>query len=217
VQDEGSQIAAALAAAAPRMQVLDLCAGAGGKTLALAAAMQNTGQIYAYDEDRNRLKHIFERVKRAGVRNVQILRAGDEAALTALGQRFDVVLVDAPCTGSGTWRRRPEAKWRLKPANVDDRQAQQRDVLKRGAQFVKPGGRLIYVTCSMLPAENEGQIAAFIEQNSDFSTVPAADAWRAALPGEPPKTAGLDQSFLLLTPATHGTDGFFIAVLQRRE
>ncbi len=108
VQDEGSQVAALLAGAAPRMQVLDLCAGAGGKTLALAAAMQNTGQIYAYDADKRQLRPIFERLKRAGARNVQVMEAGDEVALQALGPRFDVVLVDAPCTGSGTWRRKPE-------------------------------------------------------------------------------------------------------------
>jgi len=118
VQDEGSQIAALLAGAEPRLQVLDLCAGAGGKTLALAAGMQNTGQIYAYDEDRLRLKPIFDRVKRAGVRNVQILRGGDAGALAALGAKFDLVLVDAPCTGTGVWRRRPEAKWRLKPESL---------------------------------------------------------------------------------------------------
>src|SRR5919109_2546338 len=125
VQDEGSQIAALLAGAGPRLQVLDLCAGAGGKTLALAAAMRNTGQIYAYDSDRVQLRPIFERLKRAGVRNAQVLPAGDEAALMALAGRFDVVLVDAPCTGSGVWRRRPDAKWRVKPQNLIDRLAEQ--------------------------------------------------------------------------------------------
>ena len=133
VQDEGSQIAALLAGAGPRMQVLDLCAGAGGKTLALAAAMQNTGQIYAYDADKKQLRPIFERLKRAGVRNVQVMDAGDEAALTALGPRFDLVLVDAPCTGSGTWRRKPDAKWRVKPGNIPERQAEQVRVLDLGA------------------------------------------------------------------------------------
>ena len=140
VQDEGSQMAALLAGAGPRMQVLDLCAGAGGKTLALAAAMQNTGQIYAYDADKRQLRPIFERLKRAGARNVQVMDAGDEAALLALGPRFDVVLVDAPCTGSGTWRRKPDSKWRLKPANIPERQAEQRDALELGAKLVKPGG-----------------------------------------------------------------------------
>lgn len=215
IQDEGSQIAAALAGAGARMQVLDLCAGAGGKTLALAAAMQNTGQIYAFDEDRNRLKPIFERVKRAGVRNVQILRAGDTAALEALGARFDVVLADAPCTGSGTWRRRPEAKWRLKINNIADRQKQQREVLAQAARMVKTGGKLVYVTCSILPQENGDQIAAFLAENKGFSQVRVAEAWAATMPGEAPQSADGSADHLVLSPARHGTDGFFISVLKR--
>ena len=121
VQDEGSQIAATLAGAGPRMQILDICAGAGGKSLAMSANQNSTGQIYAYDNDRLRLKPIFERMKRAGARNIQVLRARDKEALAALGPRFDVVLVDAPCTGTGVWRRRPEAKWRLKAPSIDER------------------------------------------------------------------------------------------------
>ncbi len=215
IQDEGSQIAAALAAAGPRKQVLDLCAGGGGKTLAMAAAMQNTGQIYAYDEDRMRLKPIFDRIKRAGVRNVQVLRAGDKSALSALGPRFDVVLVDAPCTGTGTWRRRPDAKWKLKPNNLADRQKQQREVLGQAAALVKPGGRLVYVTCSLLGQENGEQIAAFLAQQKDFASVPYADVWRECLPGEPPTSADGSPEHLVLTPGMHGTDGFFIAILTR--
>jgi 16S rRNA (cytosine967-C5)-methyltransferase len=216
IQDEGSQIAALLSGAGPRKQVLDLCAGAGGKTLALAALMQNTGQLYAYDADRYQLKPIFERIKRAGVRNVQVLRAGDEAALEALGPRFDVVLADAPCTGTGTWRRRPDAKWRLKPEALAARQAEQRSVLARAASLVKPGGRLVYVTCSILPEENVGQVAAFLKTHGDFQAVPIGDAWAAAgLPGEAPPSADGRSDSLLLTPACHGTDGFFISVLTR--
>ena len=215
IQDEGSQIAAALSGAAPRKQVLDLCAGGGGKTLAMAAAMQNTGQIYAFDEDRTRLKPIFERVKRAGVRNVQILRAGDKAALDALGPKFDVVLVDAPCTGTGTWRRRPDSKWRLKPAALAERQNQQREVLALAARHVKPGGRLVYVTCSVLPQENDAQVAAFLTNRADFRPIPVAQVWHEVLPGNPPISADGGESQLLLSPAAHGTDGFFIAVLER--
>ncbi|AGK57097.1 Fmu (Sun) domain-containing protein [Hyphomicrobium denitrificans 1NES1] len=216
IQDEGSQIAALLSGAGPRKQVLDLCAGAGGKTLALAALMQNTGQLYAYDADRYQLKPIFERIKRAGVRNVQVLRAGDEAALAALGPRFDVVLADAPCTGTGTWRRRPDAKWRLKPEALAARQAEQRSVLGRAASLVKPGGRLVYVTCSILPEENVEQVAAFLETHDAFQAVPTGDAWAAAgLPGEVPASADGRSDSLLLTPARHGTDGFFIAALTR--
>jgi 16S rRNA (cytosine967-C5)-methyltransferase len=216
IQDEGSQIAALLSGAGPRKQVLDLCAGAGGKTLALAALMQNTGQLYAYDADRHQLKPIFERIKRAGVRNVQVIRAGEDAALEALGPRFDVVLADAPCTGTGTWRRRPDAKWKLKPEALAARQSEQRSVLARAASLVKPGGQLVYVTCSILPEENTGQVAAFLKERDDFQPVPIAEAWTAAgLPGEAPPSADGRSDSLLLTPGHHGTDGFFIAVLKR--
>ncbi|MFA5956473.1 RsmB/NOP family class I SAM-dependent RNA methyltransferase [Hyphomicrobium sp.] len=216
IQDEGSQVAALLSGAGPRKQVLDLCAGAGGKTLALAALMQNTGQIYAYDADRNQLKPIFDRIKRAGVRNVQVLRAGDEAAVDALGPRFDAVLADAPCTGTGTWRRRPDAKWRIKPEALTARMAEQKVVLKRAASLVKPGGQLVYVTCSLLPDENTGQIARFLEENAEFHSVPTAEVWRAAFGSEPPPSADGREDSLLLTPHRHGTDGFFIAVLGRK-
>lgn len=212
VQDEGSQIAALLAAAGPRQQVLDICAGAGGKTLALAAAMRNTGQIYAYDDDAVRLRPIFERLKRAGVRNAQVLNAGDQAALAALGARFDTVFIDAPCTGTGAWRRRPDAKWRLRPANLAQRQQDQAAILALAAPLVKVGGRLVYATCSVLPEENEDQVAAFRNANPGFAVEP----WRASWPegSEPPPHAAADSLFL--TPARHGTDGFFIAVLARR-
>jgi 16S rRNA (cytosine967-C5)-methyltransferase len=215
VQDEGSQIAALMTGAGPRQQILDLCAGAGGKTLAMAAVMQNTGQIYAYDDDRERLKPIFERLKRASVRNVQVLRARDRDALSALGPRFDLVLVDAPCTGTGVWRRRPEAKWRLKPANLESRLAEQIAVLDTAAAHVKPGGRLVYVTCSLLPAENIEQVSAFVARHRDFAVRPYGEVWREALGTEPPASADARTDTLLLTPASHGTDGFFIAVLAR--
>lgn len=215
IQDEGSQIAALLSGAGPRKQVLDLCAGAGGKTMALAALMQNTGQLYAYDADRNQLKPIFERVKRAGVRNLQVLRAGDETAVDALGPRFDVVLADAPCTGTGTWRRRPDAKWKLKPEALNARTAEQRAVLKRAAALVKPGGRLVYVTCSLLPEENTEQIARFLAENADFLPIPVAEIWDAGSGDLPPSADGRPDS-LLLTPDRHGTDGFFIAALARK-
>src|SRR5262245_7575381 len=216
VQDEGSQLAALLANAGPRQQVLDICAGAGGKTLAMAAAMQNTGQIYAYDDDPVRLRPIFERLKRAGVRNAQVLTAGDQAALNALGPRFDLVLIDASCTGTCAWRRRPDAKWRLKPANLAQRQAEQQAVLGLGAPLVKPGGRLVYVTCSVLPEENGDQISAFLANHPQFATLPWRDAWRAAMESDPPLSADGSEETLLLTPARHQTDGFFIAVMTKR-
>lgn len=216
IQDEGSQISALLSGAGPRMQVLDLCAGAGGKTLALAALMQNSGQLFAYDADRHQLKPIFDRVKRAGVRNLQVLRAGDEVALDALGAKFDVVLADAPCTGTGTWRRRPDAKWRLKPEALEARRAEQRGVLDRAARHVKPGGRLVYVTCSLLAEENTDQVAAFLERQADFDQLPAVGLWSERLSGTQPVSADGRTDSLLLSPGTSATDGFFIAVMQRR-
>ena len=216
MQDEGSQIAALLAGAAPRQQVLDICAGAGGKTLAFAAAMRNTGQVYAYDDEPTRLRPIFERLKRAGARNVQVLPAGDREALTALGPRFDLVFVDAPCTGSGAWRRRPDAKWRLRLANLHERQEEQRAILALAAALVKPGGRLVYVTCSVLAEENNDQVAWFQANHPGFTALPWRDAWKAHI-GDAPALSSADGSeeALLLTPARHGTDGFFIAALVR--
>jgi len=214
VQDEGSQIAALMAGAGPRKQVLDLCAGAGGKTLALAALMENTGQVYAYDSDKGQLRPIFERLKRAGVRNVQVLEGGGEAGLRSLGARFDAVLVDAPCTGSGTWRRRPDSKWRLRPEAIVQRQSEQRAVLELAASLVKPGGRLTYVTCSVLPEENGDQVLWFLGAHEGFRLVPFAEAWRERFEGEPPRSADGGSDSLLLTPASHGTDGFFVAVFE---
>jgi len=217
VQDEGSQIAALLTGAGPRMQVLDLCAGAGGKTLALAAAMHNTGQLYAYDADKRQLRPIFERLKRAGARNVQVLDGGDEAALTALGPRFDSVLVDAPCSGSGTWRRKPDAKWRLKPANISERQAEQRRALELGASLTKPGGTLVYVTCSMLPEENRDQVEAFLAAHPEYAIEPFGKVWTERVGGEAPSSADGHADMLQLTPARHATDGFFIALMRRHK
>jgi 16S rRNA (cytosine967-C5)-methyltransferase len=150
------------------------------------------------------------------VRNVQVIRAGEDAALEALGPRFDVVLADAPCTGTGTWRRRPDAKWKLKPEALAARQAEQRSVIARAASLVKPGGQLVYVTCSILPEENTGQVAAFLADHDDFQAMPTAQVWAAArLPGEAPPSADGRSDSLLLTPGRHDTDGFFIAVLKR--
>jgi 16S rRNA (cytosine967-C5)-methyltransferase len=204
-----------LAGAKPKQQVIDLCAGAGGKTLGLAAAMQNTGQLYAYDSDRLRLRPIFERLKRAGVRNAQVLEACNESALQPLEGKMDLVVIDAPCTGSGVWRRRPDAKWRLKPEMLETRLAEQRAVLDQGAALVKPGGRLAYITCSILPPENRGQVDAFLERHPEFKILPWWELWRAAIGTEPlPSADGLDDT-LLMTPRSHGTDGFFVAVLER--
>ncbi|HSM19930.1 MAG TPA: RsmB/NOP family class I SAM-dependent RNA methyltransferase, partial [Hyphomicrobiales bacterium] len=169
VQDEGSQVAAVLSGAKPGDQVADICAGAGGKTLALAAMMENKGQIHAYDADRHRLKNIFGRLKRAGTRNVQVHSPGEGDPLASLEGKMDIVFIDAPCSGSGVWRRHPDAKWRMKPEALARRMEDQRAVLDRGAELVRPGGRLVYVTCSLLAEENGEQVLAFLRQNKDFA------------------------------------------------
>ena len=151
-----------------------------------------------------------------GVRNAQVMNAGNLAELTALGPRFDCVLIDAPCTGTGTWRRRPDAKWRVSPENLATRLADQRAVLRLGRDLVKPGGRLVYVTCSVLPEENTDQVAWFLAESPEFATVPYADRWKATLGGEPPASADGRADNLLLTPGDHGTDGFFIASFVRK-
>lgn len=216
VQDEGSQLLALITDPKRGEMVVDFCAGAGGKTLAMAAAMNNTGQIYAYDDDKLRLRPIFERLTRADARSVQVISAGDTVALADLGPRLDCVLVDAPCTGAGTWRRKPDAKWRLKPETIAERQRQQQTVLALGARHVRPGGRLVYVTCSLLAAENGGQVAGFLAAHAGFAVQPWREVWRAHLKSPPPAASadGRDDT-LLLTPASHGTDGFFIAVMRR--
>jgi 16S rRNA (cytosine967-C5)-methyltransferase len=218
VQDEGSQLATLLSGAGPRQQVIDLCAGAGGKTLGLAALMENTGQLYAYDADPLRLRPIFERLKRAGVRNVQVPPAGDREALAKLEGKMDLVLIDAPCSGSGVWRRRPDAKWRLAPQMLEARRAEQKTVLEEGAALVKPGGRLAYVTCSVLPSENRDQVDFFLAGHPDFKLIPWSELWQRSLPSETPvPSADGSGETLLMTPRDHGTDGFFVAVMQRSE
>ncbi|MBX3511524.1 MAG: RsmB/NOP family class I SAM-dependent RNA methyltransferase [Hyphomonadaceae bacterium] len=207
VQDEGSQLTALYAGAGPGMQIADVCAGGGGKTLALAASMQNKGQIYAFDIDGRRLAPLKERADRAGARNIQIrtpLR--DKDALQDLHGRMDIVFVDAPCTGSGTWRRNPDAKWRLRPNALSLRQEEQRAALALAAPLVKPGGRLIYVTCSVVPEENEDQVTAFLSTNDAFA--PSSPA------GEVAPAIGRGPG-LQMTPRVTGCDGFFFAALSR--
>jgi 16S rRNA (cytosine967-C5)-methyltransferase len=215
-QDEASQLAALLCAAEPGEQVLDLCAGGGGKALALAGQMHNRGQIYAHDSDGRRLTPIIDRLERAGARNVQ-LRAprGKADVLADLAGRCDLVLIDAPCTGAGVWRRHPDAKWRLAPGALEQRLAEQRELLEKGAGYVRPGGRLAYVTCSVLIDENEAQIAAFLARNPAFSAVPAAAmAQRAGLP-ELARFASTHGAGLRFSPRASGTDGFYVALLQK--
>ena len=210
VQDAGSQVAAACAGDIRGAQVLDLCAGGGGKTLALAAAMGSTGQVYAYDSDARRLSDTVRRAERAGVRNLQVRTPLRPKPLDDLAGRMDLVFIDAPCSGTGAWRRHPDTKWRLTPQTLARRQADQDGVLDAGAGFVRPGGRLVYVTCSVLAEENEDRVAAFLERHPGFSVHPAADAPHL-LPHLTP------EGYLRLTPAASDTDGFFVAVLVRNE
>ena len=216
VQDEGSQVATLLSGAKPKEQIIDLCAGAGGKTLGLAALMRNTGQLYAYDTDRLRLRPIFERLKRAEVRNAQVLPAGDGEALAKLQGKMDLVLIDAPCTGSGVWRRRPDAKWRLSPQMLEARLAEQQAVLEEGAVLVKPGGRLAYITCSVLPPENRDQVEGFLGRHQEFKLAPWQPLWEQALTTPPLLSSDGSEDTLLMTPLSHGTDGFFVAVMQHQ-
>ena len=216
VQDEGSQLASLLAGAKPGQQVLDLCAGGGGKSLALAAAMNNKGQVFATDNDARRLAPIHDRLMRAGIRNVQVRTPrGRTMPIDDLAGEMDVVLVDAPCTGTGTWRRNPDAKWRIRPGSLAVRVSEQREVLDLASRFVKPGGRLVYITCSMLSEENGDQIKAALTRSPQFSVEPpdrvAAEAGLAQLAAYQDPT-GLG---LLLSPKRTATDGFFVSVMTR--
>ncbi len=216
VQDEGSQLAALLACAAPGQQVVDFCAGAGGKTLALAAAMANKGQVYAHDNDIRRLAPLHDRAARAGVRNLQIRAPKGEADVMAdLAGKADLVLVDAPCTGTGTWRRNPDAKWRMRENALEQRKGEQDAALKDAARLVKSGGRLVYVTCSALAEENEDRVTAFLAAHDDFAAIPAAQAAVAAGLPALAAHATADGNAILLSPRRSGTDGFFVSVMRR--
>jgi 16S rRNA (cytosine967-C5)-methyltransferase len=219
VQDLGSQIAAAAAGQIKGLQVLDLCAGGGGKTLALGAAMGSSGQIYAYDSDSRRLSEVVTRAQRAGVRNLQVRSPRKPGALDDLAGRMDLVFVDAPCTGSGVWRRHPDAKWRLTEAQLERRIADQKAVLAQARRMTRPGGRIVYVTCSLLAEENEDRIAAFLADAPEFRAVSALEAVQASGLATPEGLEMLQGRLtptgaLRLSPRSAGTDGFFVAVLQ---
>ena len=212
VQDSASQVAALLSGVKPGENVADICAGAGGKTLALAALMQNEGTLIAHDQDRHRLRPIFERMTRSGASMIEVVAADNKERLAKAGP-YDCVVIDAPCTGSGSWRRKPDAKWRLTEKQLQQRLKDQRQVLETGFNLVKPGGRLVYITCSVLPEENTDQVAAFRAAHKDFSIVPTAEAWTFG--GAAPSSADGSTDTLLLTPRQHDTDGFFVAVMRR--
>jgi 16S rRNA (cytosine967-C5)-methyltransferase len=213
VQDEGSQLAALMAGAAAGESVLDFCAGGGGKTLELASLMDNKGQIHATDSDKSRLAPIFERLKRAETRNVQVHPAKSD--LSALEGKMDCVLIDAPCTGAGTWRRRPDAKWRLSAAQLAQRCSEQAGILEAAKKYVKPGGRLVYVTCSLFPSENAEQIERFRAANPEFSFTDHHTRLAALIPGLRPEQTYLSHQSVTLTPRLTGTDGFFVSVMTK--
>jgi 16S rRNA (cytosine967-C5)-methyltransferase len=220
VQDMGSQIAAAVSCAAPGEQVLDYCAGGGGKTIAMAAMMQNKGQIFSHDIDGRRLSALIPRIERAGIRNVQLRHPKENASLDDLDLKMDLVMIDAPCTGVGTWRRKPDAKWRVTPNALDKRLQDQAMILRQACNYVRPGGRLVYVTCSFLMEENEDQVASFLADRPDFESEDAAEA--AVRSGQLTEAGAklvrkcrrADGS-VRLTPRSAGTDGFYMAVMRR--
>src|SRR3954471_13421640 len=218
VQDEGSQLAAALTAANPGEQVIDLCAGAGGKTLALAAMMQGKGRLIATDADKRQLAPIHERLSRAGIHNADIRTPkGPDDTLSDIHNSADLVLIDAPCTGTGTWRRNPDAKWRMRPGALEVRIKDQAEVLDPAAALVKPGCRIAYVTCSVLRSENGDQVRAFLSRHEGFSIQPlnetASVLWDKAEDFE--KAALRSAEGWLMTPRRTGTDGFFVSVLKK--
>ena len=218
VQDEGSQLAALLSAAKPGEQVIDLCAGAGGKTLALAAMMQGKGRLIATDHDKRQLAPIYERLSRAGVHNADVRTPkGEGDTLADISASADLVLIDAPCTGTGTWRRNPDAKWRMRPGSLEVRLKDQMAVLDRAARLVKPGGRIAYVTCSVLPQENGEQIREFVARHPDFAVAPPSQTVTALWDKAEEFAAATLQSpeGILMTPRRTGTDGFFVSILRR--
>ena len=218
VQDEGSQLAALLTGAKPGEQVIDLCAGAGGKTLALAAMMQGKGRLIATDRDKRQLAPIHERLSRAGVHNADVRTPkGPDDTLADIKASADLVVIDAPCTGTGTWRRNPDAKWRMRPGALEVRLKDQIEVLDRAAALAKPGGRIAYITCSVLPQENAEQVKAFVARHNEFAAVPPSEVSVVLGDQAADFTAATLQSpeGLLMTPRRTGTDGFFVSVLKR--
>jgi 16S rRNA (cytosine967-C5)-methyltransferase len=213
VQDEGSQIAALLVDARPGMRVVDFCAGAGGKTLALAAQMANRGKLVACDVSARRLEKGARRLRRAGVGNAErrALTSERDKWVKRHAGRFDRVLVDAPCLGTGTWRRNPGDKWRVSSEELADLIVRQQQIFNSAARLVRPGGRLVYATCSVLHEENEAQADAFLAATPEFLVIPAAHVWHEAIGGVSPG----GEPYLRLTPARHGTDGFFVAIFER--
>ena len=217
IQDEGSQLASLLCDARPGMQIADMCAGAGGKSLLMAAMMQNKGRILALDTAAERLERGGERLRRAGVHNVERKLVAEKWSSRSWRGKFDRVVVDAPCSGSGTWRRQVDARWQLTPERLAFYQETQAILLEKARAMVAPGGQIIYITCSLLASEGAEQIKKFLQTAAEFEPADIGDIWQdtvvAAGGGAcPPHQPGM----LQLLPGRDGTDGFFIAILQAR-
>lgn len=217
VQDEGSQIAALLCDARPGMQVADMCAGAGGKSLVMAAQMENRGRILALDSNAERLERSGERIRRAGIHNVERKHVGDTWGTKRFRAKFDRVVIDAPCSGSGTWRRQVDGRWRCTPEDLARYQLLQSNLLDKGRAMVTPGGRIMFITCSVLASEGALQVDRLLSEAPELELADISDIWGdtiGALGGGdcPP----LDRGMLRLLPGRDGTDGFFMAVLQAR-
>ncbi|WP_417318067.1 RsmB/NOP family class I SAM-dependent RNA methyltransferase [Emcibacter sp.] len=217
IQDEAAQLAMELADIQPGQQVMDYCAGAGGKTLAAAAFMQNKGQIYALDVNKSRLNELKPRAKRAGAHVIQTLLLGHRAAkrekqLEQHIGKIDRLLLDVPCSGSGTWRRNPESKWRLTPEKLEEYVNLQKELLAEAWHYVKPGGRLVYMTCSVFGQENEQQIDDFLASIPEAGLLNYKDFIR----GESPQSLSVLDGALQLSPHEHNCDGFFVALLEKK-
>ena len=213
IQDEGSQLIAYICGAKPGMRVLDYCAGSGGKTLGIAAAMEGKGMIVAMDNNTKRLEKGRRRYKKADIHNVEVRSLEEEKHrkwLRRQKEAMDIVLVDVPCSSSGTWRRNPDLRWNWYGPTLDEIKSMQSDILERVADKVKVGGRLIYATCSLLPEENEEQVESFLKNHPEYKILPVVDVWPDD--GAPCPVEG---EYLRLTPRDHQTDGFFTAVLER--
>ncbi len=213
VQDEGSQLLSQIVGAKRGEMVVDFCAGAGGKTLSLGASMRNTGRLYAFDISEKRLAKLKPRLARSGLSNVHPVQIAHEndAKVKRLAGKIDRVLVDAPCSGLGTLRRNPDVKWRQTPQALIELNEKQASILAGAARLVKPGGRLVYATCSILDEENEAIVEQFIAARDDFVLVPMSDVLAE-------QKIGLEMSaYLKLSPSLHHTDGFFAAVLERKK
>ena len=213
VQDEGSQLLAQVLGAKRGEMVVDFCAGAGGKTLALGASMRNTGRLYAFDVSEKRLTKLKPRLARSGLSNVHpvLIAHENDAKVKRLAGKIDRVLVDSPCSGLGTLRRNPDVKWRQLPESIVELNAKQISILSGAARLVKPGGRLVYATCSILDEENEGIVTQFLSTHEDFELLPMSDVLAE-------QKIELEMTdYLKLAPHTHQTDGFFAAVLERKK